>query len=604
MRPLMRMAAVFTALAATGALPAGAQQQPQALVIEGGMLIDGNGGAPLANSVVIVQGNRIAAVSRIGQTQYPAGARIIDARGKWVLPGLWDAQTNYSWFYGELNLHQGVTSTLDVGLGEELSILHREAVNRGRIRGPRRWIGIGYAGNVDPKEITGYETPLGTRALPKTVEEVRQFARRRLDAGTDVVMFHDGHSFTPEMVRAGCDEAHARGKPCSQRPDNPRADREVMGPREAALAGADFFPHSQGVGGAVARDGFYANNELDRYAQMDDAKARALIDVMVRENVYNVPNIIHVSPGYPKDWDRMYAAVRQAFTDPNLLAYYPDEFLKEMTQVRSGIDSGEVRARRLPGYRNMMRFNKLLVDAGGKVMVGGDTNGSKVPGFAVDEEMEIFQEAGIGRMQIIQAATKWPAEALRVVDRIGTVDAGKLADMIIVNADPLADISNIRQVETVILDGKVTDRAFHAWYDTPFRGMVDDVRVVEALPWTATLKAATFEAGNARQPPNPADSPQPAIQAISPVWAKEGDPSTTVKLTGFNFVARTRVYFDGVSVPWKWISATELEVILDDYLLRRPGRFDLVVKNPQPVALPHWGDGTSNKAHFLIDFRY
>src|SRR5712691_12702141 len=101
-------------------------QQPSALVIQGGTLIDGNGGAPLPNSVVVIQGNRITAVGRAGQVQVPAGASVINANGKFVLPGLWDAQVNYAWYWGEVMLNQGVTSTVDIGDGQEISIAQRD----------------------------------------------------------------------------------------------------------------------------------------------------------------------------------------------------------------------------------------------------------------------------------------------------------------------------------------------------------------------------------------------------------------------------------------------------------------------------------------------
>src|SRR3954470_17946962 len=76
-------------------------QQPQALVIQGGTLIDGNGGAPVPNSVIVIQGNRIMAVGRGGQVQVPAGVTVINAAGKWVTPGLIDAKSNWNWPYGE-----------------------------------------------------------------------------------------------------------------------------------------------------------------------------------------------------------------------------------------------------------------------------------------------------------------------------------------------------------------------------------------------------------------------------------------------------------------------------------------------------------------------
>src|SRR5437867_11210521 len=75
--------------------------QPAALVIEGGTLIDGNGGAPVPDSVVVIQGSTITAVSRKGQAAIPTGARVINVTGKFVLPGLWDSQTAYSWYFGE-----------------------------------------------------------------------------------------------------------------------------------------------------------------------------------------------------------------------------------------------------------------------------------------------------------------------------------------------------------------------------------------------------------------------------------------------------------------------------------------------------------------------
>ena len=130
----LSITAAFAVIAALGGNRVAAQNAP-ALVIQGGTLIDGNGGAPVANAVVVIQGNRIAAAGPAGQVQVPAGARVINAAGKYVLPGLWDGQTNYSWFNGELNLNQGVTSVMDIGNGEEWSLVHREGVAH---RGGRR----------------------------------------------------------------------------------------------------------------------------------------------------------------------------------------------------------------------------------------------------------------------------------------------------------------------------------------------------------------------------------------------------------------------------------------------------------------------------------
>jgi len=117
-------------------------QQPAALVIEGGTLIDGNGGAPVPDSVVVIQGSKITSVSRKGQAAIPAGARIINATGKFVLPGLWDSQTAYSWYFGEALMIHGITSTIDVGTDQETAVPHRDSVLHGKVLAPRSYTGI------------------------------------------------------------------------------------------------------------------------------------------------------------------------------------------------------------------------------------------------------------------------------------------------------------------------------------------------------------------------------------------------------------------------------------------------------------------------------
>src|SRR5256885_12659877 len=140
-----------------------------AVVIQGGTLIDGNGGAPVPNSVIVIQGNRITAVGRAGQVQVPAGAQMINANGKFVLPGLWDAQVNYAWYWGEVMLNQGVTSTVDIGDGEEISIAQRDAVNHRKAVGPRQLVGIGHLGGIRGGAMpTGMESELATRKDPKS----------------------------------------------------------------------------------------------------------------------------------------------------------------------------------------------------------------------------------------------------------------------------------------------------------------------------------------------------------------------------------------------------------------------------------------------------
>jgi imidazolonepropionase-like amidohydrolase len=586
------------ALAAAGCdreqAQAPAAPHAQALVIQGGTLIDGTGGPPVSNSVIVIEGKRITAAGTASQVQVPQGAQIVNAAGKWIIPGLWDCQVNYSWFYGQLMLNQGVTGSCDIGNNEELGILHRNAVLAGKILSPRTWIGIGHLGGADPEELTGYETDLSTRQIPKSVEETRTVVRRLLDAGADQIMFHDGNNFTPEMVAAGCEEAHARNIPCTTRSGGPK-----ITPREAALAGSDIIPHSQGIGAAVQRDGStITGGDAERYSEMDDSKAMALIDILVREDVHPVPNIVHVFPGYAKDWARMNEAIAAALADPGLSTYYPDDFRTAVTRTRAATPPANAMGeRRKRSYANMIRFHKMLIDAGGKPLIGGDTNGTKLSGFVVHDEMEIWQEGGIQPMQILQAATSWTAQAMKKDRDYGTIEAGKIADLVILNADPLQDIANTRQIDNVVFDGTIINRAFTADYHPTFLGTGDDIRAVEGLEDVRSLKIKGVSTDR-----NPATSPQPAIETVAPRWVKAGDPTTTITLTGFNFVDRSEVQFNGMSVPFARVSDTQLKVTVDAGLIAQPGRHDIVVVNPAPLVAD--ATGTSNKAHLLVDYRY
>jgi hypothetical protein len=489
-------------------------------------------------------------------------------------------------------LNQGVLYSCDIGNNEELGVLHRNAVQAGRIRSPRTWIGVGHLGGAGEGEITGLETALATRQTPETVEELRMVVQRMLDAGADQIMFHDGRNFTPEMVRVGCEMAHARNIPCTARSGGPQITPDV-----AAINGVDIIPHSQGIGNFVKRDGStITGGDADVYADMDDAKAQALIEILVREDTRPVPNIIHIFPGYPAQWAQMNEHVAAALADPGLSAYYPDEFRTDVTETRARtVAEGEVGERRKRSYQNMIRFHKMLIDAGGKPLIGGDTNATKLAGFVVHDEMEIWQEGGITPAQIIQAATKWVAEGMKKDQDYGSIEAGKVADLVILNADPLVDIANTRQIDNVVFDGKIIDRSYHADYSTPWKGSGDDIRIVEMLPEMAELKAKGVSAEA-----NPAQSPQPAIETISPVWVKAGAGPTAVTLTGFNFVEKSMVHVDGQVVPHERVSNTEIKFNLDAAVTAEPGRHEIVVMNAEPLAAGAMG--TSNKAHLLVDY--
>ena len=609
---LLYLAGLFSLLTGGAAMA----QQPNALVIEGGTLIDGNGGAPVPDSVVVIQGNRITSVGRKGQATYPPNSQIIKADGKFILPGLWDAHSYGTWFLNDFYVNNGVTSLIDNGLGGELSIVHREAVNQGKIAGPRYFISIG-SQSTNHRFDTGFEPPLFPDRIPKTAAEGRQITKRFVDAGADFIFYQDA-SLPLDIVAAGVDEAKKAGKPIGI-----ERVSSTLPLTKAVEMGFDYLTHSPGVAETIAKDPSKWRNELDLYSDMDEAKAQSLIKLLVQHKATLVPNFINIAPGYPKNWKRFEDEEAKLFSDPNILAYYPEAtilgrptILGLMKRGYTRIPTGDpaVLARRRQGYANLLRFHRDFLHAGGRVLTGGNTQVQKAAGMTILHEMEVFVEGGFTPMETIQAATKWPAEAMRVQDRIGTIESGKLADLLVVSADPLQDIHNLQKLDTLVFNGKVVDRGYHPWPSDPFMDNGDVIfgnPPVESLAWVLALKKSMLGAGATEEGgqeakagmPDPPAAPQPAIETISPTLVTEGSPAT-ITIKGFGFVRRMQVLFNGKPVPYKGVSPTEVRVMLDESLLRTPGKFDLVVKNSAPVATPDWGNGTSNTAHLLVNFKY
>ena len=581
-------------------LPVVAQQNySDILVIEGGTLIDGNGGPPVQDALVIIRDNRIASVSSRGQTRYPANARVLKADGKFILPGLMDAHVHYAGWMAELILNYGVTSIFSIGSGGEWALAQRDAINAGKIPGPRNFVAVGSLAGAKISALSarsGAAGGLSGRQVASNAEEAREIVRRFIDAGADMVKVHRGP--TVEAYRAAIEEAHRAGLPAVTQPLGP-----TVFAREAILAGADILEHAAGVSISVAKDpskwkefGSLEIHSLSPmpFADMDDAKAAALIKLMVDKNVYLEPDFIAMGRGFHKQRDK-FELQDSRLLNSHDLSYVPERRRLRILATYHHFDDMEPADYKLrnKAYQNMLRFVREYVQAGGKVLTGTDTAGWAVPGLGVHHEMEILvEEVGLTPMQVILAATRNPAEGFRVLDHLGTIEAGKLADVLIVNEDPLQEISNLQKIEWVIKDGKVVDRTFHAWFKNPLpRG------AVEGSAWVRALKTQSMQGTEFGQPP-------PGIQSISPTMVTEGDATVALTIKGVNFTKKSLVYFGERSVPARLVSDTELEAVIDAGLIVQVGTYPVTVRNPDPLQRPEWGDGTSNKAHLLVNFRY
>jgi hypothetical protein len=231
--------------------------------------------------------------------------------------------------------------------------------------------------------------------------------------------------------------------------------------------------------------------------------------------------------------------------------------------------------------------------------------------------MQVFgEDMKLPAMQIIQAATKWPAETMRVGKEIGTVEVAKLADLLIVDEDPLMNIANLQKIAFVIADGKVQPKGFQPSYWSPFGGEGPiTIPVVDDLDWTVMLRGQRGARGAAGGRGGGVGRPQPTIETIdsgrrdypdpdfSKTVVKEGSPTLQIKVTGIGYFQRSVVYFNGIPVPTRFVNANELQAQVDESLLRAPGRYSLVVRNAGAAEPQKLGDGSSNRGWLIVGYR-
>ena len=614
-----------------------AQGQQNALVVQGGTLIDGNGGPPLANSVIVIQGNRITAVGRAGQVQVPAGAQVINAAGKWITPGLIDAKANWNWEYAEGFLHWGVTSAMVTGARNDQGIAERDAVNHGIFPGPRLYQGFInlQGGGPDGKRRNAYKPGDGDH-IARTPEEGRALVRYLIESGADFIGTNDGNA-PPDVFAAIADEAHKAGKGVVMRCVGP----QTRG-KECVLAGADVMIHTGEIGDQIAKDPEKWKNYVglppDAYCDMDPEKEKDMIAFLVAHNVAPEPDFMAADRGFWSQIKRIQQETRDAFTDPNMLAYYPKFAILDVIDNQASPETylrPEQIEQRTCGYKNHAKFIGDLVTAGGQVAVASDITQSP-PGLGVHQEMAVMQEdAHMAPMKVLQAATSWNAKHFHIND-IGSIEVGKLADIDIVNADPLQDIKNLRNLDTVIKDGKAVDRNYHPWFkgDMFANSHESYDRDVVDISWEVGLKAATATRARGAAAPNPAAaegapatgpaaagpadgrrggglgavpdpqlSPSPGLENIFPHTIVQGTPDTTFTLTGINFVKRSTVYVDDKPMPTTITSRTQLTFVVDANTLNRAGKLRIRVKNPEPLSTPDWG-AVSNVAYVLVPFSF
>lgn len=438
-------------LAALIALPAALHAQPITALV-GGTLVDGHGGPPLRQSVILVRGASIQAVGTVATLPVPAGATVISTEGMTVLPGLWDMHVhlmlaghgNYATWDREYppkllpeilpatarqTLIAGVTSVRDLGAPLDEILTLKRRVDAGELPGP----------TIYPSGPFLQHAPYpGTEAFRWGIngpDDARAKVRRLADAGVKVIKLIDQDEMTLDEVRAIVDAAHDRKLPVVAHAHRPEEIRRGL------AVGVDGFEHT-----GLATSPRYPE---DIMAALRERSARGNVAPL-----YWTPTI-SVLDGFVAKRDD-----DEFLDDP---AWQVGLSRATVTDIRASL----ARLDTLTYYRYVparapwlaTKFRQLR-ESGVRLLIGTDGG---VPatwhGSSTTEEMIAWVRTfGMDPMETIRAATYWPALSLGVLDKVGTVTPGKAADLVVVRGNPLTDITRLRQVAVVLKHGRRVPR--------------------------------------------------------------------------------------------------------------------------------------------------
>jgi imidazolonepropionase-like amidohydrolase len=426
------------------------------LVFRNVTVIDVAAGKAVPGRTVVVTGDRITAVAAADGFAPPAGARVIDGTGKFLAPGLWDAHAHVAdTTYFKLFLANGVTAVreLHAFLPEQM-VRYRDEIAAGKRAGPRMVV----AGSLVDGEPAIW--PGSLKAT--TPDEGRAAVRKLKGMRADLVKVYE--SLRPDVYRAIVAEAKAVGLP---------VDGHVpvqVSAREATDAGQRTIEHLRGVALASSRDEEPLRKELAAamagwtsfdYAavrrandkardSLDPAKQAALFDAFKRNRTWHTPTLVVLRYLGRLDDPAFVADDRLKYLSPYLtLSWRPEVALQRF--------GGSVPAGARDGFEANRRLVRAMHAAGVGLLAGTDcTNPYCFPGFSLPDELELLVGCGLTPADALRTATLNPAVAFGLADRLGTVAEGKKADLLLLDADPLADIANVRRIAGVTANGRYT----------------------------------------------------------------------------------------------------------------------------------------------------
>ena len=409
------------------------------LVIRNARLFDPRDLRVTPATSVVVSGERIVRVAPDAEVKPPANAEIIDAHDQFLMPGLWDNHQHFSENDGALDLANGVTSARDMANDTETFLQRVARFDNGTELGPR----VLKAGIIDGTGEFAGPTKMRVDSVEQAIKDVDWYADH------DYAQIKIYSSIKPELVPIIADHAHARGLRVSGHVP------AFMSAREFVDGGADEIQHLNfivlnflfpEVKETRNRDRFTKVAERAREFTPDKSEVGEFINFLKDHHTVLDPTI--------NIFEALFCGDPGAIT-PGLEEIVP----RFPPQVRRAMRSGalEVPPDKQAAYRDafpaMLRLLTAIYDAGVTMIPGTDA----LAGYTLHHELELYARAGIAPAEVLRVATWTPALVMGVDKDRGVIAPGKLADMILVDADPTKNIRDINNITTVIKGGKVYD---------------------------------------------------------------------------------------------------------------------------------------------------
>ena len=413
------------------------------IALEGATLIDGAGGEPKRDAVIIIRNGHIEAVARVNQITIPRGAERVNLAGKTVIPGLIDAHAHVERWAAGRYVAWGVTTVRDLHGGTDDVVGLKTAFNLGSVLAPRMFVAGAMIDGMPPT----YPNASGVA----NAEQARRAVDLRAVAGVDYLKIYT--KITPGLLRPLLDEAEKLRLPVA-------AHLGKTDALAAARAGVVSIEHLAGVVQAATGDPTYAaahdtflsgwTTEEKGWAGLDSATVARSARSLAQTRVTIVPTlVVHdmlarlnspillSRPGM-EDVPNNAESVRSV---PSLLR-------------RTGWRSSDFEAFRR-SRRRIDQFVREYERAGGAIAAGSDAaNQLLIPGYSLHEELALLVDAGLTPLEAITAATRRGAQLLRA-DSLGLVAAGKVADLVVLNGNPLSNIIATRNIAMVMIRGRM-----------------------------------------------------------------------------------------------------------------------------------------------------